>query len=99
MYLLTEAYARNIAVTKSDNIVKLLNEVIDHIIRVEHIDKDQYSFYHQTQDSIKNRTPLCIEEDCYGVIFNWTDNLFFAWSNSNYNYDMKIVSLKNVRSI
>lgn len=99
MYLLTEAYERNIAVTKSDNIVKLLNEVIDHIIQVEHIDKEQYGFHHQTQDSINNRTPLCINEDHYGVIFNWTDNLFIAWSNSNDNYDMKIVPLKNVRSI
>ena len=50
MYLLTEAYERDITVTKSDDVVKLLNHVVSDMI--EH--NDTYGLYDQVQDSIKN---------------------------------------------
>ena len=76
MYILTEAYERDITVTKSDDIVKLLNNVVSDMI--EH--NDTYGLYDQVQGSIKNQTQLAIDED----------HFFTAWSNGDGNYDMKI---------
>ena len=86
MYLLTEAYERDITVTKSDDVVKLLNNVVSDMI--EH--NDTYGLYDQVQDSIKNQTRLAIDEDQYGFYINWSNTFFTAWSNGGGNYDMKI---------
>lgn len=86
MYLLTEAYERDITVTKSEDVVKLLNHVVSDMI--EH--NDTYGLYDQVQDSIKNQTQLAIDEDQYGFYINWSNNFFTAWSNGDGNYDMKI---------
>lgn len=92
MYLLTEAYERDITVNKSDDVVKLLNHVVSDMI--EH--NDTYGLYDQVQDSIKNQTQLAIDEDQYGFYINWSNNFFTAWSNGDGNYDMKIECLDDI---